>query len=170
MVVAGATEDGRTAGERALAAVTRPLAVLGGLLMLATAAMVVVSVVMRWLFSSAVAGDIELVQTATALAVFSFLPLCQLQRGNIMVDTFTTWLPRRAQAVLDALWDLVYGAIAAILAWRLGLGAYDTIRSNTVSMMLGLPVGWAIAACAAMAALLALVSICTAVAPLRRRA
>jgi TRAP-type C4-dicarboxylate transport system permease small subunit len=167
MAVAGATEDGRTAGERALAAVTRPLAVLGGLLMLATAAMVVVSVVMRWLFSNSISGDIELVQIATALAVFSFLPLCQLHRGNIMVDTFTWWLPPRAQAALDALWDLVYAGFAAMLAWRLGLGAYDTVRSNTVSMMLGLPIGWAIAACAAMAALLAVVSVWTAIKLLR---
>lgn len=167
MDVAGATEDGGTAGGRALAAVTRPLAVVGGLLMLATAVMVVASVTLRWLFANAIPGDIELVQIATALAVFSFLPLCQLHRGNIMVDTFTAWLPRRAQAALDALWDLVYAAVAAMLAWRLALGAYDTVRSNTVSMMLGLPIGWAIAACAAMAALLALVAVATAVGRMR---
>ena len=42
-----------------------------------------------------------------ALGVFSFLPLCQLHRGNIIVDTFTTRLPRSARNALDALWDLV---------------------------------------------------------------
>jgi TRAP-type C4-dicarboxylate transport system permease small subunit len=102
------------------------------------------------------------VQIGTALAVFAFLPLCQSRRGNIMVDTFTTWLPPSAQRGLDALWDIVYALMAAIIAWRLCVGAYDTIRSNTVSMMLGLPSGWAIAACAAMAGLLALVAVATA--------
>ena len=167
MAEAGAGESGRLSGEGPLR-VTRPLAIAGGLLMLAMALMVVVSVVMRWLISYSVPGDIELVQIATALAVFSFLPLCQLHRGNIMVDTFTTGLPRRVQNALDALWDLVYAGMAAIIAWRLALGAYDTIRSNTVSMMLALPIGWAIAACAAMAVLLMLVALTTAFALLRR--
>jgi TRAP-type C4-dicarboxylate transport system permease small subunit len=146
----------------ALAALTRPLAVAGGLVLVLVSALVTVNVVLRWLFTSAVPGDIELVQIGTALAVFAFLPLCQSRRGNIMVDTFTTWLPPSAQRGLDALWDIVYALMAAIIAWRLCVGAYDTIRSNTVSMMLGLPSGWAIAACAAMAGLLALVAVATA--------
>jgi TRAP-type C4-dicarboxylate transport system permease small subunit len=138
--------------------------------MLAMASMVVVSVMMRWLISESIPGDIELVQIVTALAVFSFLPLCQLHRGNIMVDTFTTRLPKRMQNALDTLWDVVYAGMAAMIAWRLALGAYDTIRSNTVSMMLALPIGWAIAACAVMAALLALVALATAFALVRKSA
>jgi len=148
---------------------TRPLAIAGGLLMLLTAVVVVVSVVMRWLISYSVPGDIELVQISTALAVFAFLPLCQAHRGNIMVDTFTTRLPRRVQRAIDALWDVVYAGMAAMIGWRLAVGAYDTIRSNTVSMMLGLPIGWAIAACAVMTVLLAIVSLATALSLLRGR-
>jgi TRAP-type C4-dicarboxylate transport system permease small subunit len=164
---AGAGDSGQPIQERRLVAVTRPLAIAGGMLMLLVAAIVVVSVVMRWLISYSVPGDIELVQIATALAVFAFLPLCQAHRGNIMVDTFTTWMPRRAQNALDALWDLTYAAMAAIIAWRLALGAYDTVRSSTVSMMLGLPIGWAIAACAAMAAFLAAIAVATAISLVR---
>jgi TRAP-type C4-dicarboxylate transport system permease small subunit len=156
-------EGGQAVREGPLAVVTRPLAIAGGLLMLAVAATVTVNVLLRWLFNSAVSGDIELVQIGTAVAIFAFLPLCQSRRGNIVVDTFTTGLPVRVCNALDALWDLVYVAMALIIAWRLGVGAWDTVRSNTVSMMLGLPTGWAIAACAAMAAFLAIVAIATAV-------
>jgi TRAP-type C4-dicarboxylate transport system permease small subunit len=148
---------------------TRPLAIAGGLIMLAAAIMVVVSVGMRWLINYSLAGDIELVQIATAIAVFSFLPLCQLHRGNIIVDTFTTRLAPWARNALDALWDLVYAAMAGIIVWRLTLGAWDSLRSNTVSMMLGLPIGWAIALCAAMAVLLMLVALATALRLLRGR-
>jgi TRAP-type C4-dicarboxylate transport system permease small subunit len=163
-------DDANAAGgevERLLNRLTRPLAIAGGLLMLATAGMVTVSVLMRWIVWQSVPGDIELVQIATALCVFTFLPLCQAHRGNIMVDTFTTWLPARVQRALDALWDVVYAFVAAVIAWRLAIGAADTIRSNTVSMMLGLPTGWAIAACAAMAVLLACVALATAARLLR---
>lgn len=153
----------RSAARRSsLDRLTRPLAIAGGLLMLCTAAMVTVSVMMRWVSFQSVPGDIELVQIATALSVFAFLPLCQAQRGNIVVDTFTAWLPERAQRLIDALWDVIYALVAAMIAWRLAVGAVDTIRSNTVSMMLGLPTGWAIAACAAMAALLSVVALLTA--------
>jgi hypothetical protein len=51
-----------------LAALTRPLAIVGGLIMLAAAIMVVVSVGMRWLIRWSVPGDIELVQTASVAA------------------------------------------------------------------------------------------------------
>jgi TRAP-type C4-dicarboxylate transport system permease small subunit len=163
------TGEGGRAGVRddALTAWTRPLAIAGGLLILAAGSMVVVSVLMRWLFSNSIQGDIELMQIATALAVFAFLPLCQAHRGNIVVDSFTNRLPVRVRNALDALWDVVYAAIMAVIAWRLVLGALDTINSHTVSMMLALPIGWAIAACAAMAAFLAVVALLTALRLLR---
>jgi TRAP-type C4-dicarboxylate transport system permease small subunit len=156
------TEGGMKVREGPLAAFTRPLAIAGGILMIAVAIMVTVSVVMRRLINESVPGDIELVQIGTAVAIFAFLPICQARRGNIMVDTFTLRLPRRLRMMLDALWDLAYAGISAIIAWRLGVGAWDTIRSNTVSMMLGLPTGWAIAACAGMATLLSIVAVATA--------
>jgi TRAP-type C4-dicarboxylate transport system permease small subunit len=154
--------EGGTSREGPLSGLTRPLAIAGGLLMLSAAIMVVISVGMRWLISYSIPGDIELVQIATALAVFSFLPLCQSRRGNIVVDTFTNWLSPRVRNGLDAFWDLVYALMAGVIAWRLAIGAWDSLRSNTVSMMLDLPVGWAIAACAVMAALLAIVAVETA--------
>ena len=155
------------APDRPLDRLTRPLAIAGGFLMLAAATMVTTSVIMRWIMFQSVPGDIELIQIATALSVFTFLPLCQAHRGNIMVDTFTTWMPERAQRILDSIWDVVYAFVAAIIAWRLAVGAFDTVRSHTVSMMLGLPTGWAIAACSVMAALLALVALATAARLLR---
>ena len=159
--------DASPVNDRPLVRWTRPLAIAGGLLMLAVSLVVVASVLMRWLINTSITGDIELVQIATALAVFSFLPLCQAARGNIVVDTFTARLPLRLRNGLDALWDVVYAVMMGIIAWRLVIGAWDTIRSNTVSMMLSLPIGWAIAACAAMAAFLALVAMATAAGLLR---
>jgi TRAP-type C4-dicarboxylate transport system permease small subunit len=169
MSEAGEGAGGRSFDNGPLVAITRPLAIAGGLLMLAVSIVVVVSVLMRWLINYSIPGDIELVQIGTALAVFAFLPLCQAHRGNIVVDTFTSRLPVRIQRGLDALWDLVYAGMAAIIAWRLAVGALDTISSKTVSMMLSLPIGWAIAACAAMAAFLALIAVATALRLIRGR-
>jgi TRAP-type C4-dicarboxylate transport system permease small subunit len=165
-----ADEGGAALRKGSLSAFTRPLAIVGGLLSVAIAGIVVANILLRWLLDSQVPGDIELVQIGTALTIFAFFPLCQARRGNIFVDTFTMRLPQRARDILDALWDLLYCGMVLIIAWRLAIGAYDALRSNTVSMMLGLPTGWAIAACAVMAAFLALVAAATAARMLRRRA
>lgn len=162
-------EGGQQVHEGPLAVLTRPLAIAGGLLSVGLAVIVTVHVCLRWLFNSQVPGDIELVQIGTALTIFAFFPLCQSRRGNIVVDSFTTHMSRRGRDLLDALWDLVYAGMAFIIAWRLAVGAWDTMRSNTVSMILELPTGWAIAACAVAAAFLALVAIATSLRLLRGR-
>lgn len=145
-----------------LVAWTAALAMVGSLLVIAVALIVVTSVVRRWLTDDVIFGTVEIVEIATALAVFSFLPLCQARRGNVVVDTFTARLKPRALDRIDAFWDLVYAGVAALIAWQLLQGARDTIVSQTTSMMLGLPVGYAIAACAVMAAVLAAVAVATA--------
>ena len=150
-----------------LVAWTAALAVAGSLLVIAVALIVVTSVVRRWLTDDVILGTVEIVEIATALAVFTFLPLCQARRGNVVVDTFTTGLTARTRDRVDAFWDLVYAAVAALIAWQLLQGARDTIASRTTSMMLGLPTGYAIGACALMAALLALVAVATALRLLR---
>lgn len=138
------------------------LALAGAALSLFIAGLVTVSVLLRWATSNGLPGDFEMVQMAVALAIFSFLPYTQLRRGNMLVDTFTIRLPPRAIVAIDAFWDVVYAAVASLLGWRLAVGAADAINSHTSTMVLGLPVGWAIMACAVMAGLLALASLVTA--------
>ena len=65
-------------------------------------------------------------------------------------------------ASLDALWALVYAVVALLIAWRMSLGASDTIASGTTSMVLGLPIGWAMVAAAIFAFWLAVVALVTA--------
>ena len=154
----------------ALDRATNLLALAGGLVVLTFAAIVTVSVLRRWLAGNGVPGDFELVQTGLAVAVFAFLPLCQLHNANIMVDTFTTRLPVRAQAALDGLWALVYGGVALLIAWQTAVGARDTITSGTTSMVLGLPIGWAMVLASAFAFWLAAVALVTATRALRRTA
>jgi TRAP-type C4-dicarboxylate transport system permease small subunit len=156
----GGEAAGRSGG--LLERLARALAIAGGTLMLATALMVFASVLGRWIFRTGIKGDFEMVQIATAVAVFSFLPLCQWRRGNVFVDTFTLRTPAWFNSKLDALWDIVYAAFAALIAWRLALGAFDSISSRTSSMVLAIPTGWAIAATACMAAFLAVVTLVAA--------
>jgi TRAP-type C4-dicarboxylate transport system permease small subunit len=158
---------GRPAGSGPLTRLTEKLAMAGGLLVLGAAALVCVSVGLRWLAATSVPGDFELVQIAVALAAFAFLPYAQIRRGNITVTTFTAGLPRRVQAGIDAFWDVVWAGFAALIAWRLAVGALEMIANHTTSMVSGIPLGWPVAATAAMACLLAIAGLATALRLLR---
>jgi TRAP-type C4-dicarboxylate transport system permease small subunit len=139
------------------------LAILGGVVLLLVAGLVSASVLRRWLTAYAIPGDFELVQIGLAVVAFAFLPLCQLRRANIFVDVFTARAPPRVRALLDGTWAVVYGAAAGLIAWGLAVGARETMASGTTTMVLGVPFGWAIALCAALAAWLALVILVTVV-------
>jgi TRAP-type C4-dicarboxylate transport system permease small subunit len=152
-----------------LAAVAERLAVLGGLLIVAAAILVCTSIGLRWAIGDSVPGDFEFVQIAVALSAFSFLPFCQAKRGNIIVDAFTARLPAVLRNALDAFWDIVYAGFASLIAWRLAVGAGETIANKTTTMVSGLPIGWVIALSSVMAGLLAVIASLTAVERLRGR-
>lgn len=142
---------------------TAAIAMAGGLLALAVATLVVISVLGRWLFSTPIEGDFEFVKMATAIAVFCYLPYAQMRRENIMVDTFTTRLPPRARHLLDAFWDLAYAGFAGLIAYGLAYGAILAARSGESTMQLQIVIWPAIAISAVLAVLLALAALLSAV-------
>ena len=152
-----------------VARVARALAIVGGLLSVASALLVTTSVTLRWLGFGSINGDFELVQICVALSVFCFLPLTQARRGNIMVDTFTTWLPLRVQRAMDAFWDFVYAGFMALTAWCLMNGARDALASGLTSAMLGLNLWPVFAATVLLILLLVVTAVDTALQLLRSR-
>ena len=161
---------GSETGVRLLDRLARLLAMLGGALAVCLALLVSTSITLRALGLGGLRGDFEFVQMGVALIVFAFMPWCQARRGNVMVDSFTTKLPPRFQAALDALWEVVFAGMMALIAWRLGAGALEASRSSTTTMVLLLPIAPAIAACAALAGFTAIVALAMAAARLRGRA
>lgn len=115
------------------------LALLGGLVLMAMAALVTVSVLGRWGFNTPVWGDVELVQMGTAVAIALFLPYAQLQRAHIQVDFFTQRVSVAARARLDALGTAALGLICLVLAWCAAMAVLEMRASGETTMVLGLP-------------------------------
>lgn len=147
--------------------ISAALAFAGGAILVAVSSVVTAGVVGRWLFGREITGAFEIVQIGVAIAAFLFLPICQLHGQNITVDTFTNRAPARLRGGLDALWAFAYAVVALALAWRLAIGAKETIGSAMVSSMLQLPFGWAMAVGAAALAFLGIVSLAVATRHLR---
>ena len=95
------------------------LAVIGGLLLAGGAVLTVVSVTGRYLFSTPISGDVELVELAAGAAVSAFLPYCQVRGGHVIVDFFTGFLSAPTRARLDALQALVFAFCAGLVAWQM---------------------------------------------------
>tara|TARA_B100000315_G_C14594823_1_gene598258 strand:- start:2566 stop:3129 length:564 start_codon:yes stop_codon:yes gene_type:complete len=124
---------------RVLFQITRALALLGGLVVCAMAILTIVSVSGRAVIATPVPGDIEMVAIGTSTAVFSFLPYCQLMRGNVIVDFFMTKAPTRAKTFFDAIGSLIFLSVGAILTWRLIFGAMDMYNYGEKTMTVGFP-------------------------------
>ena len=142
--------------------VCRVIAILGGCLVLVIGVLVCVSVTSRKIFHSAIPGDFEFVQMATALAVFAFLPLAQARRVNIVVDVFSNRWSERTRRRIDALWDLLYAAMMGVIGYCMINGSIEAFRTNTTSMVLQLPLWPAILTCTILCLLLSAVCLLTA--------
>lgn len=111
------------AAGRIAAVVAGTMAMAGGAILIGIALVTVASVTGRAVPGlSPVTGDFELVEAGTAIAVFLFLPWCQLRRGHVTVDLLAMRLGRRVQAALGCLGDLAVAIAAGVIVWRLWLG------------------------------------------------
>ena len=113
---------------------------IGGVALVCIALMTMYSVIARSLFSTPIQGDFELVQLGCAVCVASFLPYCQWQRANIIVDFFTVRAAPRTRAWLDAIGATLLGAATLLAGWRTGVGAVAVYDANETSMLMGVPV------------------------------
>jgi len=125
--------------------VARAFAACGGLVLVAITLMSVASIASRFLRSSGLPGDFELVQLGCAVAVAAFLPWGQMRNSHVMVDFFTTGLHPKTRRWLDALGALLLALCAAVLAWRMSIGTFELRHSQESSMLLGVPTWYAYA-------------------------
>ena len=111
------------------------LAYAGGALLAALALVTVASVLGRafiFIGLGPIKGDYELVEMGCAIAVFSFLPWCQLKRGHVTVDLFIDMAPARVKLAFTFLGDLALAAAATLIAWRLGAGLNEKLPQKWV--------------------------------------
>lgn len=121
-------------------------AILAGVLLTMVTLITCVSLIGRNTLGLTLAGDFELTGLVAGAAVALFLPLCQFERGNIIVDFFTAKAGRRANELLDRIGALALAVVMAVLAWRTSLGGWSAYANHSGTMILDLP-EWVTYAC-----------------------
>jgi TRAP-type C4-dicarboxylate transport system permease small subunit len=124
---------------RLLESLAKLCAILAGVLLTAVTLMTCGSLVGRNVFGATIVGDFELSGAAAGAAVALFMPWCQFQRGNIIVDFFTARASERTTAALDRFGALLLALAMALLAWRSSLGGINAWRTGSGTMLIGFP-------------------------------
>jgi len=124
---------------RALLAVCKVAALIGGLVFVGMVVMEIVSIVGRKLAARPVPGDVETLQMCSAVAAASFFAFCHMNQGDVRVDFFTRNLPRPVIHALDALASLLVGVFGGLLAWRTAVGALSLRAAGETSPILEWP-------------------------------
>ena len=116
------------------------LAILGGIILVIVILINFISILSRIIFLNPLVGDFELVEIGSAIAISSFLPLCHLKKGNVIVDFITAKLNFKKIAFLDCISSVIYGLIALFFTWRMFFGAKDMYNYQEETMLLQFPI------------------------------
>ena len=134
-------------------------ALLGGIVLFAIVLMTAWSATSGMVFGRPLQGDVELTEMGIAVAVFMFLPYCQLVGANVTADIFTAGAGPRTVALLELVSALVALGFSALLLWRMYLGLLDYRRYVETTTILHVPLWYAYIPILLSLALLALASL-----------
>jgi len=122
-----------------LEGLARLCAVIAGVLMTVITLMTCASLIGRNTIGWTIVGDFELSGAAAGAAIALFLPWCQVRRGNIIVDFFTAKAAAGTNAALDRFGSLLYALALGLMAWRTAIGGLSAWKTQSTTMMMGLP-------------------------------
>ncbi len=129
----------RTAAGAWLVKAVRWWALGGGVLTLLLALMTAASAISNILTGRPFAADHELVKHVIAVAIFMFLPYCQLTGSNVTVDIFTENMSERGKHAMAAFSSLFAIAFSLLLLVQMTSGLRSYLRYPEVTPVLKLP-------------------------------
>ncbi|MBX9457303.1 MAG: TRAP transporter small permease [Rhizobium sp.] len=142
------------------------VALLGGLCLLAAAILTGISIAGSVTYRP-LPGEIEVVEILCGLAVFAFLPYCQLHKGHVGVDLLVSALGKTAVNWTQLFGDVVITVLIALIAWRHWIGTADKFGNGEFTPILSIPIWWGYAAAMVMLAINVIVSAWTVYADIR---
>jgi TRAP-type C4-dicarboxylate transport system permease small subunit len=145
-----------------LRGIIKAWALAGGAIILVLVLITAASAISNLLFDRPFSGEYELAKHFVGIAIFTFLPYCQLSGANVTVDIFTEGFGSRAKAAMLLFASLLAAAFAVLLLRQMSLGFGDYIRYPEETAALHLPLWTAFPPILLSLALLLAASLLTA--------
>ncbi|MBU2326616.1 MAG: TRAP transporter small permease [Alphaproteobacteria bacterium] len=127
--------------ERTSHALAGALVAFGGLCLLVACGLTVLSIAGS-LTIRPLPGEIELVEALCGLAVFAFLPYCQLKRGHVGVDLIISAFGPKAMNFTQVVGDVLIAVLLGLVTWRHFVGTMDKFGNGEITPLLLIPVWW----------------------------
>ena len=99
-----------------------------------------VSSIIGSIFLKPLPGDFELTKIGVAVAIFCFLPYCQLHRQNVSAEIFTSWVNVKTRFLLDIIASILAFLFSVLLVWRMFEGMLDQKAYNYTTTILQFPI------------------------------
>ncbi|MFN7025462.1 MAG: TRAP transporter small permease [Pseudorhizobium sp.] len=128
-----------TTAVRTISSAVRWWALGGGVLTLALALMTAASALSNIVTGRPFAADYELVKHVIAVAIFMFLPYCQITGSNVTVDIFTEAMSERNKNAMGAFSSIFAIAFSLLLLVQMYGGLQSYLRYQEVTPVLKLP-------------------------------
>ena len=135
-------------------------ALVGGLILLSVVSLNI-GFIIGGIMLIHVPGDFELTQIGVAVAVFCFLPYCQLHKHNVTADIFTFWANNKTILLLRIGGAVIALLFSILLLWRMTDGMLDQKKYDYTTAILQIPVWTAFIPILISLWLLAMASIMT---------
>jgi len=119
--------------ETVIVKLSRGLDFLAGMILAATATLVVANILGRALLGQSILGTYEMVGFFTAAVVGLSLSRCALENGHIAVGIFVEKLPESVQKVLHLVINIPVVIFLAVVAYNLYLYGFQIAASGEVS-------------------------------------
>lgn len=164
--MATASSTGFDRLERACHGLAASLVLFGGLCLVVACGLTVASI-LGGLTLRPLPGEIELVEALCGLAVFAFLPYCQLKRGHVGVDILISAFGPKAMNWTQLIGDIVIAVLIGLVTWRHAVGTMDKIGNGETTPLLLMPVWWGFAVALAILAVNVIVCLFVIAADIR---
>ncbi len=136
-------------------------ALVGGCVLLAVVAVNAWSIIAAAVINTPFPGDFELTEMGAAIAVFCFLPYCQLTKSNVTADVFTVKASDGHVAMMSISAALIAILFSGLLLWRMYHGLQDYREYSEFTAILQIPLWWAFVPALLSLALLLVASLIT---------
>lgn len=102
---------------------------LSGIVIFVTMLFMTADVVLRYVFKSPITGDIELVELAMVIMVFTSIPHTQVVKGHVAVDIITNFIPRKLNDVFSVIVYLL-STVLMFLVCRANFAQVMKVKSS----------------------------------------
>ena len=122
-----------------LRSISKKLVLVTYVLLLASTVFIVIGVIMRYIFKQPILGDVELIEIAMALLVFSAFAYTQTEKGHIHVLMVLNMLPKKLGLAIFGINGLIVAVASGAITYGFFLQGNYAMQRNLISAMLHIP-------------------------------